>query len=103
MAPCGSTVALLSVFSAAFAVFVSCCVAGSGVTCPAVCLAVAAGILSMCWRRLRQRDAASDRRVCVLVLGDIGRSPRMQYHALSLSKHRYQVTFCGVHLLDSSK
>jgi len=24
-------------------------------------------------------------RACVVVLGDIGRSPRMQYHALSLS------------------
>ncbi|KAK5600768.1 hypothetical protein CRENBAI_010432 [Crenichthys baileyi] len=53
----------------------------------------------MCLRRLRQRDGGSDRRVCVLVLGDIGRSPRMQYHALSLSKHGYQVTFVG--FLDS--
>ena len=25
------------------------------------------------------------RRACVLVLGDIGRSPRMQYHAMSFS------------------
>ncbi|XP_061340419.1 UDP-glycosyltransferase TURAN-like, partial [Gastrolobium bilobum] len=25
-------------------------------------------------------------RACVVVLGDIGRSPRMQYHALSLAK-----------------
>ncbi|XP_014878975.1 chitobiosyldiphosphodolichol beta-mannosyltransferase isoform X2 [Poecilia latipinna] len=99
MVPYGSTVALLSVFSVVFAVFVSCFVADSGVTGPGVCLAVAAGILSMCWRRLRQRDAGSDRRVCVLVLGDIGRSPRMQYHALSLSKHGYQVTFVG--FLDS--
>ncbi|CAL9692787.1 unnamed protein product [Knipowitschia caucasica] len=38
-------------------------------------------------------------RACVLVLGDIGRSPRMQYHALSLSKHGYDVTFVG--FLDS--
>ncbi|KAM6957285.1 chitobiosyldiphosphodolichol beta-mannosyltransferase [Aplochiton taeniatus] len=37
----------------------------------------------------------SKRRVCVLVLGDIGRSPRMQYHAISLSKHRYYVTCVG--------
>uniref|UniRef100_A0A3Q3ALW4 ALG1 chitobiosyldiphosphodolichol beta-mannosyltransferase n=1 Tax=Kryptolebias marmoratus TaxID=37003 RepID=A0A3Q3ALW4_KRYMA len=33
--------------------------------------------------------------VCVLVLGDIGRSPRMQYHALSLSRHGFLVTFVG--------
>lgn len=26
-------------------------------------------------------------RVAVLVLGDVGRSPRMQYHALSLASH----------------
>ena len=31
----------------------------------------------------------------VLVLGDIGRSPRMQYHALSLSKHGAHVTLIG--------
>ncbi|XP_031421481.1 chitobiosyldiphosphodolichol beta-mannosyltransferase [Clupea harengus] len=35
------------------------------------------------------------RHVCVLVLGDIGRSPRMQYHAISLSKHGYNVSFVG--------
>ncbi|KAI1265668.1 glycosyltransferase family 33 protein [Xylariaceae sp. FL1019] len=38
--------------------------------------------------------------VQILVLGDIGRSPRMQYHALSIAKHG-----CNVHLvgyLDSS-
>ncbi|XP_045066996.1 chitobiosyldiphosphodolichol beta-mannosyltransferase isoform X7 [Coregonus clupeaformis] len=45
--------------------------------------------------KLRRRDALTERRVCVLVLGDIGRSPRMQYHALSLSKHGYSVTFVG--------
>uniref|UniRef100_A0A4W5KA89 Uncharacterized protein n=1 Tax=Hucho hucho TaxID=62062 RepID=A0A4W5KA89_9TELE len=46
-------------------------------------------------QKLRRRDALTERRVCVLVLGDIGRSPRMQYHALSLSKHGYSVTFVG--------
>uniref|UniRef100_A0A7N8WMA5 Chitobiosyldiphosphodolichol beta-mannosyltransferase n=1 Tax=Mastacembelus armatus TaxID=205130 RepID=A0A7N8WMA5_9TELE len=39
--------------------------------------------LSAGW--LRQRDCGTERRVCVLVLGDVGRSPRMQYHCLSLS------------------
>uniref|UniRef100_A0A3B3Q659 Chitobiosyldiphosphodolichol beta-mannosyltransferase n=1 Tax=Paramormyrops kingsleyae TaxID=1676925 RepID=A0A3B3Q659_9TELE len=33
--------------------------------------------------------------VCVLVLGDIGRSPRMQYHAASLARHGYTVSFVG--------
>ena len=34
-------------------------------------------------------------RVQVLVLGDIGRSPRMQYHALSIAKHRGYVDLIG--------
>lgn len=33
--------------------------------------------------------------VQVLVLGDIGRSPRMQYHALSIAKHGGQVQLIG--------
>lgn len=28
---------------------------------------------------------------CVVVLGDIGRSPRMQYHTLSLAKNGFTV------------
>lgn len=35
------------------------------------------------------------RHVCVLVLGDIGRSPRMQYHSLSLASHHFEVDFIG--------
>ena len=34
-------------------------------------------------------------RTQVLVLGDIGRSPRMQYHALSIAKHGVQVDLIG--------
>ncbi|TQB72762.1 mannosyltransferase [Monascus purpureus] len=33
--------------------------------------------------------------VQILVLGDIGRSPRMQYHALSIAKHGGQVDIIG--------
>jgi hypothetical protein len=33
--------------------------------------------------------------VQVLVLGDLGRSPRMQYHALSLAKHGGHVQIIG--------
>jgi beta-1,4-mannosyltransferase len=35
--------------------------------------------------------------VQVVVLGDIGRSPRMQYHALSIAKHGGSVDLIGVH------
>lgn len=70
-------------------------VTGSDVTCPVVCLTVLTVLVSLLLWRLRQRDGGTERRVCVLVLGDIGRSPRMQYHALSLSKHGYNVTFVG--------
>lgn len=35
--------------------------------------------------------------VQILVLGDIGRSPRMQYHALSIAKHGGQVDIIGYH------
>lgn len=69
--------------------------AGLNVTWSAVSLAVVTGLVSLLLRTLRRRDGGTDRRVCVLVLGDIGRSPRMQYHGLSLSKHGYSVTFVG--------
>lgn len=35
------------------------------------------------------------KRACVLVLGDIGRSPRMQYHSLSLINKGYDVDLIG--------
>ena len=35
------------------------------------------------------------RSVQVVVLGDIGRSPRMQYHAISLAKHGARVYLVG--------
>ena len=38
---------------------------------------------------------SSKRRACVVVLGDIGRSPRMQYHALSLTKEGFNVDIIG--------
>lgn len=33
--------------------------------------------------------------VCVVVLGDLGRSPRMQYHAMSFAKEGFTVDFIG--------
>ena len=35
------------------------------------------------------------KKVAIVVLGDIGRSPRMQYHALSLARHSYGVKLVG--------
>lgn len=35
------------------------------------------------------------RSIQIVVLGDIGRSPRMQYHALSLAKHGARVFLIG--------
>ncbi|XP_029365159.1 chitobiosyldiphosphodolichol beta-mannosyltransferase-like isoform X1 [Echeneis naucrates] len=73
------------------ALLAACCVSGSApVVVPVVCLLVAAALLP-----LRRPDGGTERRVCVLVLGDIGRSPRMQYHALSLSRSGFVVTFVG--------
>lgn len=37
----------------------------------------------------------SEVRVQVVVLGDIGRSPRIQYHALSIAKHKGFVDLIG--------
>ncbi|XP_075998947.1 chitobiosyldiphosphodolichol beta-mannosyltransferase [Genypterus blacodes] len=69
---------------------------GANVTWPVISLTVATVCVTRFVRTLRRRDGETDRRVCVLVLGDVGRSPRMQYHALSLGKHGYKVTFVGV-------
>ncbi|XP_028913623.1 chitobiosyldiphosphodolichol beta-mannosyltransferase [Ornithorhynchus anatinus] len=41
------------------------------------------------------RRGRRPRHVCVVVLGDVGRSPRMQYHALALAKRGFAVTLLG--------
>lgn len=40
-------------------------------------------------------DFKQGRTVQIVVLGDIGRSPRMQYHALSIAKHGGRVFLIG--------
>ena len=50
-------------------------------------------VLFVYW--LRGRKNLSKPRICILVLGDIGRSPRMQYHALSCAKAGYHVDLVG--------
>lgn len=49
------------------------------------------------WIPSRRRPAQNpaDEHVQILVLGDIGRSPRMQYHALSIAKHGRKVDLVG--------
>lgn len=50
-------------------------------------------LLLSVWKRwCRERTA---RHAVVVVLGDVGRSPRMQYHAMSLAKHGFSVTLLG--------
>ena len=48
-------------------------------------------ILLTIWIRTRKRKKSA----CVLVLGDLGRSPRMQYHALSFAKEGFIVDLVG--------
>jgi len=41
------------------------------------------------------RMKKNDKNVCIIVLGDIGRSPRMQYHANSYAKENFSVNVLG--------
>ncbi|KAL8174833.1 UNVERIFIED_CONTAM: mannosyltransferase [Gekko kuhli] len=50
-------------------------------------------LLVLLWRRAR--PTGSEGRAAVVVLGDLGRSPRMQYHALSLARRGFHVAFVG--------
>lgn len=40
-------------------------------------------------------DVQNDKTIQIVVLGDIGRSPRMQYHAISFAKHGGKVQLIG--------
>ncbi len=42
---------------------------------------------------MAEKDKIKD--VCVVVLGDVGRSPRMQYHCLSLASMPCRVSLVG--------
>lgn len=50
-------------------------------------------------RSVTSQNAANEPKttVQILVLGDIGRSPRMQYHALSVARNGGQVDMIGYH------
>ena len=46
-------------------------------------------------KRAGDNNVENNGRIHVVVLGDIGRSPRMQYHALSAAKHGAPVHLIG--------
>lgn len=50
-------------------------------------------LLFVHWLRGRKKNTKP--RICIVVLGDVGRSPRMQYHALSCAKAGFQVELLG--------
>jgi beta-1,4-mannosyltransferase len=56
---------------------------------------IAALVACVLWGLWRRREKARARSVTVVVLGDIGRSPRMQYHALRLARHFAHVDLVG--------
>ncbi|XP_007937910.1 chitobiosyldiphosphodolichol beta-mannosyltransferase [Orycteropus afer afer] len=58
------------------------------------CVLLAVLLLLGVWKRWRRQRSAA-RHVAVVVLGDLGRSPRMQYHALSLAQCGFSVSFVG--------
>ncbi|KYK59514.1 hypothetical protein DCS_00644 [Drechmeria coniospora] len=45
--------------------------------------------------RYHPAERPEDERIQILVLGDVGRSPRMQYHAISVAKHGRKVDIVG--------
>ncbi|XP_008214312.2 chitobiosyldiphosphodolichol beta-mannosyltransferase isoform X2 [Nasonia vitripennis] len=49
------------------------------------------GLLLALWFKRREKTKS----VCIVVLGDIGRSPRMQYHATSFTREGYAVEIVG--------
>ncbi|OCK79604.1 glycosyltransferase family 33 protein [Lepidopterella palustris CBS 459.81] len=46
-------------------------------------------------KKVTRKSTKVEHSVQVVVLGDIGRSPRMQYHAISIAKHRGRVDLIG--------
>lgn len=45
--------------------------------------------------RYHPAEKPEDERIQILVVGDVGRSPRMQYHAMSVAKHGRNVDIVG--------
>jgi hypothetical protein len=58
-------------------------------------------ILLVLVRPSRYVHGSNDTSVQILVLGDIGRSPRMRYHALSIAQHGGKVQLMGFLGIDA--
>ncbi|KAM4026382.1 chitobiosyldiphosphodolichol beta-mannosyltransferase [Anomaloglossus baeobatrachus] len=69
--------------------------AGAGLPC-----ALSVGTLLAALLCVTSLFPADPSNVCVLVLGDLGRSPRMTYHALSLVRNGFTVTLAGFRETD---
>lgn len=52
-------------------------------------------LLYKTWRNLQPRNEHALRSVAILVLGDIGRSPRMMYHAQSFAENGFMTDLIG--------
>ncbi|XP_069762398.1 chitobiosyldiphosphodolichol beta-mannosyltransferase isoform X2 [Narcine bancroftii] len=78
-----------------FAVFLVVFVGGLSFADPSASL-VCMGAALVTWVGWR-RGRGGRRVACVLVMGDLGRSPRMLYHTLSLARHGFSVTAVGYH------
>lgn len=53
------------------------------------------GLANLIPTRYRPVENPEDEHIQILVVGDVGRSPRMQYHALSVAKHGRNVDIVG--------
>ncbi|XP_032669368.1 chitobiosyldiphosphodolichol beta-mannosyltransferase-like [Odontomachus brunneus] len=61
----------------------------------AFCLTLTLLSIFLVVRKLYLRRFKCSKNICVVVLGDVGRSPRMQYHAISFAKQGYTVNIIG--------
>jgi len=61
----------------------------------AACLAICTAVLVLVLFGRPSDSPGQKGSVQIVVLGDIGRSPRMQYHALSIAQHGGKVELVG--------
>lgn len=59
-----------------------------------LCAIAVVGIILLV-SKLRRPNVSTQRCVHVVVLGDLGRSPRMCNHAIEFEKHRFNVHLIG--------
>jgi beta-1,4-mannosyltransferase len=69
-------------------------VIAGGISC-VVLVWLLSGLAGLIPTRYQPAEKPEDDHIQVLVVGDVGRSPRMQYHAMSVAKHGRQVDIVG--------